>query len=102
MTSPLVNKAWLALCLLPSIAAIIVTILSNLALPYQLGGDAAVAYAISFTLAEGMMMVSALGILASVKSQAKPSLRKTFRLVNVLILIASGFTGYFTFMNMVS
>jgi hypothetical protein len=102
MSTPLIQRVWLLLCIFPSIGAIIVGTLIALAFKYQPGGDPAVAFAISFTLAEGMMLASALGILATIKISHKTRLTSSLRILNIIILIASGFTGYSTFLKMVA
>lgn len=102
MSTPLVQRAWLLLCFFPSVGAVIVGILIALAFKYQPGDDPAVAFAISFTLAEGMMLASALGILATIKISNKTKLTSALRIINIIILIGSGFTGYSTFLKMVA
>lgn len=100
MNTTSTQKAWFLLAFFPTVAACLVTTLILLAFKYQPGGDPAVAYAISFTLAEGMMLASALGILGTFKVKLKTPLIKFMRLVNIVILSCSGYVGYTTFLQM--
>ena len=71
-----------------------------LAFQYQPGNELAIVYAISFTLSEGMMLASALGILGTLKTVVKTKLIKSMRLVNIALLAGSGYVGYTTFLKM--
>ena len=90
------------LCFFPSGAAIVVAMLIVFAFKYEPEDIPGMAYVISFTLAEGMMLVSAIGIIATVKVLTKTTLVIGLRYLNMVILAASGFVGFATFMHMAS
>ena len=100
MLSNSTQRAWYLLCFFPSGAAVIVATLVALVFKFQPGGDPADAFAITFTLAEGMMLAAALGILGTFKTKIATMSVKWLRIINILIIIASGATGYYTFMKM--
>jgi len=81
-------------------AAMLVSLLIYMAFKYEPSDMPGLGYVVSFTLAEGMMMVSAIGIITSVKIARKTRLVMMLRYLNIAILAASGLVGFNTFMQM--
>ncbi len=84
----------------PLVASVIVGLIIYMAFKYEPEDIPGMAYVVSFTLAEGMMLVAAIGILSTVKIKVKTNLIFALRYANIGVLTAAGVVGFVTFMQM--
>lgn len=101
MPTATLQKVWGILSVLPMIIASLGGLASYFAYENMQGKDIAVAYALSFTLAELIMLVAGLGIVAYIKGRRKTPVAKGLGVLNVIILFGSGVMGFKTFLLMV-
>lgn len=88
------------LSIAPLVASAIVALIIYMAFKYEPEDIPGMAYVVSFTLAEGMMLVAAIGILSTVKIKVKSSAIFGLRYANIAVLTAAGIVGFVTFMQM--
>ena len=97
------QKVWTLFSILPVIVAVLGYGLSYLVQQQAQGSDVPIAHAIRFTLAELLMLVAGLGIIAYIKTRHDGAPRtKLFGLLNVIILFGSGVIGFNAFLQMVA
>ena len=93
-------KIWFYILFIPSIFTILGLSVVFIAYTLEWGSKANIPVALLLGLffAELAMVISALGIVAFIKSTPKTAVIKTMGLWNILILIVTGITGYNIFM----
>jgi len=94
------SKIWFYILFIPSILVALSLIIVFTAITFEWGSEANIpaAMLIGLFFAELIMVVSALSIVAFIKSQPKTSILKAGGLWNIAILITAGITGYRIFM----
>ena len=95
-----VSRIWTYLLFLPSFLVVLSLSIVFAAITFKWGSEAKIpaAMLIGLFFAELTMVISALGIVAFIKSRPKAPILKTFGLLNIVILITAGITGYTIFM----
>ena len=95
-----VSRIWTYLLFLPSFLVVLSLSIVFAAITFKWGSEAKIpaAMLIGLFFAELTMVISALGIVAFIKSRPKAPILKTFGLLNIVILITAGISGYTIFM----
>ena len=95
-----VSKIWIYLLFLPSVLVVLGLALVFTATSLEWGSESKIPAAILIGLffAELSMVISALGVVAFIKSRPKALIFRAFGLWNIVILITAGITGYNIFM----
>jgi len=100
MAEQSLQKILRILSVIPLSASVIVGLIITAAFHYQPDDIPGLAYVVSFTLAEAMMLVAAIGILATIKLRLQTPLFISLRYLNIAILAGAGVLGFVTFMQM--
>ena len=95
-----ISKIWFYLLFLPTILVVLGLSIVFTAITLEWGSESKIpaAMLIGLFFAELTMVISALGIVAFIKSRPTAPYLKAIGLWNIAILIAAGITGYNIFM----
>lgn len=97
-----VSKIWFYIFFLPSILVVLGLSIVFTAIIFEWGSEdkIPVAMLIGLFFAELTMVISALGIVAFIKSRPKAPILKAIGWWNIAVLITSGIAGYNIFMRL--
>ena len=97
-----ISGIWFYLLLLPSILVVLGLSFVFAAISFEWGSESKIpaAMLIGLFFAELTMVISALGIVAFIKSRPKALFLKAIGLWNIAVLIIAGITGYNIFMQL--
>ncbi|MCP5161667.1 MAG: hypothetical protein H7A00_08345 [Hahellaceae bacterium] len=102
--SPLAQRQqviWSRIAWIPSVAAIIWIIIASLSFHFNLGGDdIPIDTVISMVLAELLMVISGLGVLAFFRLHDKTPRAHKMLLLNISILVGAGLVGLKLFLGL--